>query len=96
MANHLKDISSLLERGPDPASVSSTLHLHLTSSLNVTNRNSLAYMEAYIALASVMRRFSLELFETDASDIEVAHDFFLPCAKLDSKGIRMKVLSVDG
>jgi hypothetical protein len=53
---------------------------------------SLAYMEAYIALATVMRRFELRLYETDVSDIEVAHDFFLPCAKLDSKGVRVKVL----
>jgi hypothetical protein len=61
----------------------------------LADRNSLAYLEAYVALASVMRRFSLELFETDTSDVEVAHDFFLPCAKLDSKGVRVKVLSVD-
>jgi hypothetical protein len=52
-------------------------------------------MEAYIALASVIRRCSLQLYETDASDIEVAHDFFLPCAKLDSKGVRVKVLEVE-
>ena len=47
---------------------------------------SLAYMEAYVALASVMRRFSFELYKTDASDIEVAHDSFLPFPNLDSKG----------
>jgi hypothetical protein len=52
-------------------------------------------MEAYVALASVMRRFSLQLYETDASDIEVAHDFFLPCPKLDSKGVRVKVLEAE-
>ena len=56
---------------------------------------SLAYMEAYIALASVMRRFSFQLYETDASDIEVAHDFFLPCAKLDSKGVRVNVVEAE-
>lgn len=52
-------------------------------------------MEAYVALASVMRRFSLELYETDTSDVEVAHDFFLPCPRLDSKGVRVKVLAVE-
>ena len=57
--------------------------------------HSLAYMEAYIALASVMRRFSLELYQTDSSDVEVAHDFFLPCPKLDSKGVRVKVIETE-
>lgn len=56
---------------------------------------SLAYMELYIALATVFRRFSLELYETDVSDVDLAHDFFLPSAKLDSKGIRVRVLEVD-
>ena len=52
-------------------------------------------MEAYIALASVMRRFTLQLYGTDASDIEVAHDFFLPSPKLDSKGVRVKVIKAE-
>lgn len=56
----------------------------------------LAYMELFVCLASVMRRFSFELYETDASDIELAHDFFLPSPKLDSKGIRVKVIDVEG
>lgn len=56
---------------------------------------SLAYMELYIALATVFRCFSLELYETDASDVDLAHDFFLPSAKLDSKGIRVRVLETD-
>ena len=83
-------------KGPQILSGYQVRHISDRSSPSaVADKNSLAYMEAYVALASVMRRFSLELFETDASDVEVAHDFFLPCAKLDSNGVRVKVLSVD-
>ena len=56
---------------------------------------SLAYMELYIVLATVFRRFSLELYETDVSDVELAHDFAVPSAKLDSKGIRVRVLGAE-
>jgi hypothetical protein len=51
----------------------------------------LAHAEVYLALATVFRRFEFELFETDVSDVELAHDFFLPSPKLDSKGVRVKV-----
>lgn len=47
-------------------------------------------------LAHIFRRFSLELYETDASDVEVVHDFFIPSARLDSKGVRVKVVSTPG
>ncbi|KAI7715746.1 hypothetical protein KC353_g5858, partial [Hortaea werneckii] len=46
----------------------------------------LAYMELYIVLAQIFRRLVLELHSTDESDVELAHDFFLPSPKLDSKG----------
>ena len=49
-------------------------------------------MELYIVLAQIFRRLSLELYETDASDVELAHDFFLPSPKLDSKGVRVRVV----
>lgn len=55
---------------------------------------SLAHAELYLVLATVFRRFTFELFDTDISDIELAHDFFLPSPKLDSKGLRVKVTSV--
>lgn len=54
--------------------------------------SSLAYLELYIVLAQVFRRFSLELYETNASDVELAHDFFLPSPKLDTKGVRVRVV----
>lgn len=51
---------------------------------------SLAWAELYLTYASVFRRFRFELFETDKSDVELAHDFFLPSPKLDSKGVRVR------
>lgn len=56
---------------------------------------SLAYMELFMALGAIFRRFSFEIYETDFSDVELAHDFFLPSPKLDSKGIRVKVKEMD-
>lgn len=49
-------------------------------------------MEAYITLAQIFRRFDLKLYETDRSDVDLAHDFWIPVAKLDSKGVRVQVV----
>ncbi|KAL3422375.1 cytochrome p450 family protein [Phlyctema vagabunda] len=54
----------------------------------------LATAELYLSLATIFRRFTFELYDTDFSDIELKHDFFLPSPKLDSKGLRVKVMSV--
>jgi len=54
----------------------------------------LAYMEIFLGLAHVFRKCRLELYETDRSDVVMAHDFFLPCPKLDTKGVRVKVVEV--
>lgn len=48
-----------------------------------------------MGLASIFRRFSFELYETDVSDTILAHDYFVPTVKLDSQGIRVKVKSVE-
>lgn len=56
--------------------------------------SSLAFAELFLAGATIFRRFELELYETDSTDVVLAHDFFLPAPKLDSKGVRVKVLSV--
>lgn len=56
---------------------------------------SLAHAEIYLALATVFRNFTFELFNTDVTDIELVHDFFLPSPKLDSKGLRVKVIGSD-
>ena len=57
--------------------------------------HSLAYMEMFLAIGTLFRRFELELCETDISDVKLAHDFFLPSPKLDTKGIRVKVIGAD-
>lgn len=53
--------------------------------------NSLANAELYMTLAGVFRSFKFDLYQTDISDVELAHDFFLPHPKMDSKGVRVKV-----
>jgi cytochrome P450 len=55
--------------------------------------SNLAYAEIYMTLATVFRRFDFELFETTRADVDMVHDFFNPCVRLDSKGIRAKVTS---
>lgn len=51
----------------------------------------LAYAELYLALAAIVRRFDLELFETTLADIEPAFDAFVPIPRADSKGVRVVV-----
>ena len=48
-----------------------------------------------MALATVFRYYDFQLFETDRSDVEVVHDFFLPSAKLESQGVRVTVTKLD-
>ena len=43
-------------------------------------------------MAAIFRRFTFELYETDVSDVTLAHDYFVPYPKLDSKGVRAKVI----
>lgn len=49
----------------------------------------LATAEIYLTLATVFRRFNMELYETTARDAEIAHDFFIPHGHADSKGVRI-------
>ncbi|KAL3429624.1 cytochrome P450 [Aspergillus tetrazonus] len=51
----------------------------------------LAWCELYLVFAAFFRFFDFELYETDFSDIELQHDFFLPFPKWDSKGVRVFV-----
>lgn len=48
-----------------------------------------------MTLAMLFRRFKFELYETDISDVEVAHDFMVPQPKLDTKGMRVKVTGME-
>ena len=54
---------------------------------------SLAYAELHLVLAALFRPNgpSLELFETDATDVIQAHDYFLPLPKLNTKGVRVLI-----
>jgi hypothetical protein len=51
-------------------------------------------MEVFLGLAHYFRKFRMELYETDRSDVVMLHDFFLPCPKTESKGVRVKVVEV--
>ncbi|EON62171.1 hypothetical protein W97_01391 [Coniosporium apollinis CBS 100218] len=55
----------------------------------------MAYAELYLGLGTVFRRFAFELYETDVTDVELAHDFTLPSPRLDSKGVRVRVKPFD-
>ncbi|PGH12815.1 hypothetical protein AJ79_04039 [Helicocarpus griseus UAMH5409] len=51
----------------------------------------LAYCELYLTFAAIFRYFDFDLYKTDRSDVDIAHDYFLPFPKLDSEGIRVRV-----
>jgi hypothetical protein len=57
--------------------------------------NSLAYAELYLTLAKIIPRFEMDLFETTVEDVEPERDFFVAVPKLDSKGVRVKVVGVN-
>jgi len=60
-----------------------------------TNRYySLAEAEMHLTFATIFRRFRFELFETDVTDVALAHDFFNPFPKLDTKGVRALVKDI--
>lgn len=52
-------------------------------------------MEMIIGLAHLFRKFEIELYETDETDVEVKHDFTIPAPRSDSKGVRIKVVGVE-
>jgi len=65
----------------------------LTSEHSANRKYSLAWTELYLTMGMMFRRFKFEIFEADKSDVKMAHDFFIPVAKLDSKGVRVFVTS---
>lgn len=56
------------------------------------NTCSLAYAELHMTIATIFRRFDLELFETDRSTVEYTRDFFnaLP-EKKGTDGVKVVV-----
>jgi hypothetical protein len=51
-------------------------------------------MEIFLGLAHIFRKFRLELYETDRSDVVMLHEFFLPAPKTGTKGVRVKVAEI--
>lgn len=51
----------------------------------------LAKEEITLMAGNLFHRFDLELFETTARDVSIAHDYFAPFAPADSKGVRVVV-----
>ncbi|KAF1994524.1 cytochrome P450 [Amniculicola lignicola CBS 123094] len=51
----------------------------------------LAYLEVFVALATIFRRHDLQLFETDLSDVEFALDMVAPMPHRESRGVRVTV-----
>ncbi|KAL5343465.1 cytochrome P450 [Aspergillus crustosus] len=51
----------------------------------------LAYAELYLVLATVFRRYEVQLLGVTREDIDMAHDFFDPAPKADSKGLIVKL-----
>jgi len=62
---------------------------------SLIQETSLAHAELSLVIAAIFRRFSFELYETDVSDVTLAHDVFLRSPKLDSKGVRVKVTGMN-
>ena len=54
-------------------------------------RISLANSELYLALAAIVRRFDMVLFETDESDVEITWDGFAGGFRPESRGVQVKV-----
>ncbi|KAF3045052.1 hypothetical protein E8E12_006351 [Didymella heteroderae] len=55
----------------------------------------LAWTELYLILGMMFRRYKFELHEPSLEDVQLGHDFFIPVTKLDAKGVRVFVESVD-
>ncbi|KAF1931555.1 cytochrome P450 [Didymella exigua CBS 183.55] len=55
----------------------------------------LAWTELYLILGMLFRRYKFELHEPSLEDVQLGHDFFIPVTKLDARGVRVFVESVD-
>ena len=62
---------------------------NVASSL-LTRLNRLAFAELFITIATLVRRFDFELFETTRRDVDPARDFFIPKSETDNS-VRMVV-----
>ncbi|KAL8909677.1 MAG: hypothetical protein Q9171_004948 [Xanthocarpia ochracea] len=51
----------------------------------------LAYAELYMTIATIFRRFEMELFETDRATVEYARDYFNPFPENGCDGVKVLV-----
>ncbi|KAL8853948.1 MAG: hypothetical protein Q9221_001256 [Calogaya cf. arnoldii] len=51
----------------------------------------LAYAQLYMTIATIFRRFGLELFETDRATVEYARDYFNPFPENGADGVKVVV-----
>ncbi|KAL8644389.1 MAG: hypothetical protein Q9226_007786 [Calogaya cf. arnoldii] len=51
----------------------------------------LAYAQLYMTIATIFRRFELELFETDRATVEYARDYFNPFPENGADGVKVLV-----
>lgn len=70
-----------------------TLTIHDFGCANLTSI-SLAYAEMFLTIASIFRKFDLEMYETTIDDIKIERDLFVASPKLGSKGVRAFVKGV--
>lgn len=54
-------------------------------------RNSLAFAELYMAVATVFRTFDMKLHETTVDDVRLHSDMMLPHPRSGSKGVRVTI-----
>ncbi|KAF2231043.1 putative cytochrome P450 [Viridothelium virens] len=78
-------------KGPDGVTPLSNYLVSFSRGSRACIGLNLAYMELYVALATIFRRFELELFDTDRSDVDFIRDVVVPMPKRDSKGVRVLV-----
>lgn len=55
----------------------------------------LAWAQMYMCVAAMSQRYTLEMYETDESDVTPSRDLFTAGVKLDSKGVRVIVHGKD-
>ena len=60
----------------------------------LTGVSSLAFCELYTTIATVFTRYEFDLYETDETDVQMAHAYLVPYVKWESKGIRATVRKV--
>ncbi|KAI9840233.1 MAG: hypothetical protein M1837_001816 [Sclerophora amabilis] len=80
-------------RGPDGTKPLSRYITAFSKGTRMCIGINMAYAELYLGIASLFRRFELQLFETDLSDVIFAQDMVSPQPKPTSKGVRVLVVS---